>query len=290
MPIKIETDEEYHAGEGVSKSRLFKALKKSPFHARYGKNENKPQFAIGKAAHIAILEPERLDASVLRGPDNRRGNDWKHAQNEADHFGKILLTAGDYDQAMLIRDLANTIPELDWLRSDPDNITETSAYHVDEETDLLLKTRVDFYSPRERIIVDVKNMADGSPEGFRRDIGMFGYHMQDQLYSDVWEKGSGYKVDAFMFLVFEKCEPPTFKLYELTPSSKAEGYELYRNGVKLWAKCEAENNFPSYGDGVQKLNLRRHDYKFTTPPADMSEEEEDFDAEAEDQEGEDNGE
>ena len=288
MPIKIETDEEYHGGEGVSKSRLFKAMNKSPFHARYGKNEEKPQFAIGKAAHIAILEPERLEGSVMCGPKDRRGNDWKTALAEATHYGKILLTEGDYQQAMLIRDLANTIPELDWLRSDPDHVTETSAYHVDEETGLLLKTRVDFYSPRERLILDIKNMADASPEAFRRDTAKFGYHMQDTLYSDIWAKGSGYEVDAFLFLVFEKCEPPTFALYELTPSSKAEGHELYRNGVKLWAKCEAENNFPAYGEGVKKLNLRRYDYKFTPPPADMTDgEQEDFD---DDQEGEDNGE
>ena len=281
MPIKIETDEEYHGGEGVSKSRLFKLYKKSPFHARYGTNENKPQFAIGKAAHIAILEPERLETSVMRGPADRRGNNWKAAMDEATHFGKILLTEGDFVQAMLIRDLANTIPELDMLRSDPDHITETSAYHHDEEFDVLTKTRVDFYSPAFKGILDIKNMADGSPEGFRRDVAMFGYHMQDAMYSDVWAKGSGFEVDVFFFLVFEKCEPPTFKFYELTPSAKAEGHEIYRAALKKWAECEKSGYWPSYGDGVQKLNLRKYDYKMTVPPADLAAEEQEDETEDE---------
>src|SRR5690606_11161753 len=150
--IVEETDVEYHGGEGVSKSTLWKLETKSPFHARYVKQEHRPQFSFGHAAHIAILEPERLEASVIRGPVDRRGNKWIDAQNYADSIGAIVLVEKDYDNCMLIRDLADGIPELAVLRGG-NHITETSAYVVDEETGLLKKTRPDFYSIDHRIML-----------------------------------------------------------------------------------------------------------------------------------------
>lgn len=284
MVIKIQTDEEYHGGEGVSNSTLTKLINKSPFHSRYEAYKAQHHFDIGKAAHIAILEPERLEDAVMCGPIDRRGNKWKEAEDMAEHFGKILLVEKDYETALLIRDLSMTIPELELMRRDPDHMIETAAYHEDEETGMLTKCKPDFYSPSLSAILDIKNMADASPDGFRSSVGRFGYHMQDAMYSDVWAKGSGMQVDVFFFLVFEKSSPPCYAFYELTPSAKNEGYEMYRLALKKYAECHENNHWPAYGDGIRKLNLKKWDYKATIPPADMAEEE--LEAISEDSEGE----
>lgn len=266
MPIKIESDEEYHAGEGVSKSGLWALWNKTPFHFKYGVREEKPAFDVGKAAHIAILEPERLEHSVTKGPKDRRGNKWQEAQDFATHANTILLTAGDFDTVMLIRDLAATCPQLDIMR-DGGFITETSAYHVDEETGILVKTRVDLYNPKHKLICDIKNMADASPSAFSRDIAKFGYHMQEAHYSDVWEKGSGHEVDGFFFIVFEKSDPPMIAVYELDAAAVREGHALYRAALTKYKECEDAGEWPGYSPDVQRIGLRsRWDYKLTEPP------------------------
>lgn len=282
--IVQETDVEYHGGEGVSKSTLWKLETKSPFHARFQVQEHKPQFSFGHAAHTAILEPHLLESKVLRGPADRRGNKWTDAVNYAESIGAEVLTEKDYDLCMMIRDLADTVPELAILR-EGEYMVETSAYVVDEETGILKKTRPDFYSVTHRLMVDIKNMADASPEGWERDTGKYGYHMQDAFYRDTWQEATGMEVDAYFFICFEKCDPPLVELYEIIPSAVGEGRARYRRSLNRYAECEASGNWPGYNSegGIRKSGLRWTDYKATPAPtrddkeAELSEEEEDED-------------
>jgi exodeoxyribonuclease VIII len=266
MPIKVETDEEYHAGEGVSKSKLWTLDNKTPFHARFGARKETNAFAIGKAAHCAILEPEDLENRYTKGPDARRNsNEWKHAEDFARHAGTTLLKPDDYDMAMVIRDMAATVPELELMRQGGCTV-ETSAYHLDEETQTLVKTRPDIYNPTHRLIGDIKNMADASPEAFKRDVGKFGYHMQHALYSEVWAAGAEMPVDGFFFIVFEKSDPPLVAVYELSAAAIAEGYARYRSALARYAECVRTDTWPGYPEGVQQIGLRYYDYKLTPPP------------------------
>lgn len=270
MGLIANTNEEYHASEGVSKSFLWAMETQTPYLAKYGKREDKPQFALGTAAHVAILEPERLESLILRGPDDRRGNKWKEAQDFATYSGKTLLVSGDYDMALMIRDVAATVPELDMMREVDDDgngpMVETSCYHVDEETGLTVRCRPDIYSPKHKLILDVKNMADASPEGWERDTGKFGYHVQDALYEDVWGNGSGYDVEGFWFLVFEKSEPPQVAMYEIDAAAAAEGHARYRRALKRTKECMDAGVWPSYPKGIQRSTIRRYDYRVNQPP------------------------
>lgn len=282
MPIVHQTDEEYHGGEGYSKSFLYKAYTKTPFHARFEKRKETAALLVGKAAHIAILQPELLEQSVTRGPAARgNSNVWKEAQDFANAAGTMLLKPDEHDTVMLIRDLAANVPEI-VLMQESEQHTETAAYHTDEATGLLLKTKPDIYSVTHRLIGDVKNMADASWPSFQRDVGKFGYHFQHALYSDVWEKGAELPVDGFFFIVFEKSDPPMVACYELKPSAVKEGYEQYRAAVEMVAACEAKNEWPGYPSGVQRIGLRRYDHKLTPPP-EGAEDEDHFEEEAEDE-------
>lgn len=265
MPIKPETNEEYHSGPGVSKTTLWTLHTKTPYHARYGARKDSHAFDLGTAAHIAILEPERLEVSVMKGPDDRRGNKWKDALSYAEEKGATLLTSGDYDQCLLIRDLADTVPEIRTVRKG-ETFTETSAYHDDEETGMTVKCRPDIYNKTHSIICDIKNMADASEAAFTRDVGKFGYHVQDAMYSDVWDKATGMQVEAFFFIVFEKSEPPVVACYELTESARSEGYAVYRHALDRYAECVRSDQWPGYPAGVRKIGLRKYDYRLTPAP------------------------
>ena len=171
------------------------------------------------------------------------------------HHSLIPLTAGDFDQVMLIRDLAATNAQLDIMR-DGGAIVETSAYHVDEETGMLVKCRPDIVNPKHRLIADIKNMADGSASAFSpATLPKFGYHVQDPMYSEIWEKGAGMEVEGFFFVVFEKTEPPLLAVYELDAAAVAEGHAIYRAALKRYAECMADDMWPGYPTDVQRIKL-----------------------------------
>lgn len=279
MGLIANTNEEYHASgldeagniASVSKSFLWSMETQTPYLARFGKHKEAEAFAIGSAAHIAILEPDKLEASVMRGPvDKVKRKEWKEAEDFAAYQGKMLLREADYDMALMIRDIADTVPELAMMRELDDNgqgpIVETSCYHVDEETGLTVRCRPDFYSPKHKLIVDIKNMADASPEGWERDTGKFGYHVQDAVYQDVWDNGSGYDVEGFWFCVFEKSNPPQVALYEIDAAAAAEGHARYRRALKRTKECIDNGVWPSYPTGIQRSSLRKYDFKLTPPP------------------------
>lgn len=271
MPMIVETNEEYHASEPTSKSKLWKLWSKTPFHARYARakamtSQQQIALEVGKAAHIAILEPHLLEESVTRGPSDRRGNKWKEAQDFAAAAGTILLTASDYEMVLLIRDAAAVVPEIALLQDDAEHVVETSAYTTDPRTGLEVKCRPDMYSPAHRLIGDIKTAADASYFAFKRDVGKFGYHMQHALYSEVWEAGTELPVDGFFFISMEKSDPPAVACYELTTSAIAEGYAQYCAAMDLYKECLEKDEWPGYPSGIQKIGLNYRDYKLTPPP------------------------
>lgn len=264
MPLITETADQYHAAPGYSKSFLWAMQGKTPYMARYGKRKESNAFDVGHAAHTAILEPELLESSVTKGPDDRRGNKWTFAKEEADNAGKILLTSSDYDQVLLIRDLADTVPELVQMRKGA--LIEQSCYAVDEETGLTIKCRPDLYNPGLSGMLDIKNMADISDRAWERDIGSFGYHMQDAMYRDVWQRGSDMKAEFFFFVCFSKTEPPEVVCRELESVDAGEGYLAYREQLLRVAECESSGVWPGQPAGVVRgVRMRDRDRRHTAP-------------------------
>jgi hypothetical protein len=266
MPMKIETDEEYHGGEGVSKSGLWELWTKTPFHYRHVERKPSKEKELGKAAHVAILEPETLETRVSKGPADRRGNKWKEFIDFCTFAQTIPLTEGDFEQAMRIRDASEMCEPLRLMRGS-ETIVETSAYHVDEETGVLVKTRPDMFNIEHKIICDIKTAASASPDAFAKAVGKFGYHVQDTLYQDVWSKGAGYEVEAFFFVVFEKSDPPMVAVYELDAATAAEGHAVYRAALAKYAECYKADEWPGYSGEVKTLSLKRWDYRLTKPEA-----------------------
>lgn len=260
-----ETNEAYHASAPASKTTLWKLWTKTPFHARFEAQKAATHYDVGTAAHIAILEPDTFEQRVLRGPEDRRGNKWKSFMDECDARGAVGLTESDYDQVIAIRDLAHTIPELDTMRSG-NVITEQSAYATDAATGVDIKTRPDMFNVDTGIMLDVKNMTSASAYAFQKSIDVYGYHMQHAAYVDIWHHATGFDVNAFFFVVFEKSNPPTVQLFELSPSAIAEGHAIYRAALERYAECLKSDHWPAYPSGIQQIGLRKIAYKLTPPP------------------------
>ncbi|WP_299078737.1 PD-(D/E)XK nuclease-like domain-containing protein [uncultured Paraglaciecola sp.] len=270
MPFVDQTNDEYHSDDtAVSKSKLWKLWNKTPFHAKYEPYKPSHAFDFGTAAHTAILEPELLESVITRGPETRRGNQWKEAMDFAEFNNTTLLIEKDYDSVLVIRDLADTLSELRTLRNS-EHLIEQSCYAMDEEFDIGIKCRGDFLSTELNIGLDIKNMASASPNEFDNSIGKFGYHMQDTMYRDVWRQGAGLEIETFFFIVFEKGDPPTVAMYEMDRNTALEGYAVYRAALKKYAEAFKNDEWPSYPTEIQPIGLRRYHYKLTKPELEMT--------------------
>jgi|VirMetMinimDraft_7_1064189.scaffolds.fasta_scaffold00089_33 exodeoxyribonuclease VIII len=267
-------NEDYHAGPGISKSGLWTIATRTPAHFRYGERKDSAAFDLGTAAHLALLEPHEFEGQVVAGPEDRRGNKWKDAELQAAAQGAILLTAGDYDKAMRIRDAGECNATLRDLRRGA--VCEASGYAIDPETGMLCRCRPDAFNAAAGVILDLKTTTDGGRDAFGRAAANFGYHVQEAFYSDVWHaagriahvggKPLHARVDAFIFVVIEKTAPFLVSCYELAPSAVDEGRETYKRALDTYARCVAADEWPGYPEDPEPLDIPPWAYRNTVRP------------------------
>lgn len=270
MPLVDESNGDYHASDAVSRSGLWTIYTKSPFHYAFTKNKPSPVLDIGTATHTAILEPERFEETIMRGPEDRRGNKWREMADEAVARDMILLTEGDYTKVEIMREVAASNAYLQALLRG-DKLIEQSAYITDEEHGVQVKSRPDLFNKSLSVLVDLKTAVSAAPDDFSRAIAKRGYHMQEAVYTDVFGKASGLNVDGFVFVVIEKPtenNPPVIECYELDANAVSEGYAQYRKALARYAECVKNNAWPSYSGTCQTLSLRPWDYIETQPIGD----------------------
>jgi len=271
MPVGIHdiSNEDYHAGPGISKSGLWTIHSQSPAHfIGQERKETKAQ-AFGTACHTAVLEPHLLETRYCVIPQNapRRPTEaqWKAAKPSPESVaamnwwrefaqynqGKTEITQADFDAVRKVRDRLHAEPLVQRLVKDA--MYERSAYWTDPETGELCRCRPDIYSPGLRMIGDVKTCRDASEFGFSRAIETYGYHVQDAFYSDGLALAGGGDVDAFVFIAIESEAPFEFQIYELEQADKDQGREIYRKALRRYADCKRTGLWPGYGSGVKTI-------------------------------------
>lgn len=259
-------NEAYHAGPGISKSGLWTIHTKSPAHFKGGARKESKAFDMGEACHLAILEPNLFEKKVVRGPDDRRGNKWKDLADVCRIDGKLLLTSGDFDNALAVRDAVHADAFVSSIVANESAAIETSGYWIDEATGLLCRCRPDLWREDLGIMVDVKSTASAHPDDFARSVVNYGYHAQEAFYSEGWG-ALGKNVEGFVFLAWEKTAPYACGIYELPPPIVEEGRAIVRRALETYAACKKADSWPAYGEGVQELDFKRWAYRLTEAPS-----------------------
>jgi hypothetical protein len=264
-------NEVYHASRGVSKSGLWTIHTQTPAHFKFPppageiSTTKKATQDFGTASHTAILEPELFEAQVLRGPDDRRGNNWKDAVGYAEETGRVCLVASDYDNILTIRDAIHANARINAIITGGRPEVEASGYAIDPVTGLLIRCRPDLYRADLGIMLDAKSTASAHPDAFARSVVNYGYHAQEAHYSDTYRLLDR-PVEGFLFLAWEKESPFAFALYELPPSIVEEGRAIIRKSLDTYAECSLTNHWPAYGDEITELKFQRWSYSLTQAP------------------------
>lgn len=271
--------EDYHAGPGYSSTHIKCILSESPFAFRHRfilePEEPKPS-KWGDRKHGMILGG--LVAALADSEDTfRRGyavieekaaaasknsNDFKHAWRAAVEANpdKTVVLPVEADKAIAICEAMYAHPDqatreqLNAFLDHQDLRAECSHYLKDEETGLLVKTRLDLGVPK-RMAADIKTTADCSQPAYSRRLKDNQAHVQAAMGLDIQNRVDDGWIKEVLHIVVEQSPPHDVAVYRLGQQSLDIGYRQYRHGLKLLAQCLETDAWPGKVSGVQTVDL-----------------------------------
>ncbi|EMV7277363.1 exodeoxyribonuclease VIII [Escherichia coli] len=255
------SNENYHAGPGVSKSQLDD-IADTP--ALYLWRKNAPvdttktkTLDLGTAFHCRVLEPEEFSNRFIVAPEfNRRTNAGKEEEKaflmECASTGKTVITAEEGRKIELMYQSVMALPLGQWL-VESDGHAESSIYREDPETGILCRCRPDKIIPEFHWIMDVKTTAD--IQRFKTAYYDYRYHVQDAFYSDGYEAQFGVQ-PTFVFLVASttiECGRYPVEIFMMGEEAKLAGQLEYHRNLRTLADCLNTDEWPA----IKTLSLPR---------------------------------
>ncbi|WP_109544233.1 exodeoxyribonuclease VIII [Escherichia coli] len=255
------SNENYHAGPGVSKSQLDD-IADTP--ALYLWRKNAPvdttktkTLDLGTAFHCRVLEPEEFSNRFIVAPEfNRRTNAGKEEEKaflmKCASTGKTVITAEESRKIELMYQSVMALPLGQWLVESAGH-AESSIYWEDPETGILCRCRPDKIIPEFHWIMDVKTTAD--IQRFKTAYYDYRYHVQDAFYSDGYEAQFGVQ-PTFVFLVASttiECGRYPVEIFMMGEEAKLAGQLEYHRNLRTLADCLNTDEWPA----IKTLSLPR---------------------------------
>lgn len=255
------SNENYHAGPGVSKSQLDD-IADTP--ALYLWRKNAPvdttktkTLDLGTAFHCRVLEPEEFSNRFIVAPEfNRRTNAGKEEEKaflmECASTGKMVITAEEGRKIELMYQSVMALPLGQWLVESAGH-AESSIYWEDPETGILCRCRPDKIIPEFHWIMDVKTTAD--IQRFKTAYYDYRYHVQDAFYSDGYEAQFGVQ-PTFVFLDASttiECGRYPVEIFMMGEEAKLAGQLEYHRNLRTLADCLNTDEWPA----IKTLSLPR---------------------------------
>lgn len=250
------TNAEYRQQRGYSKSDLD-YIHQSPALLEWARNApsvGSDEVNLGTHVHCATLEPDVFAGTYRKAPEGgRTAADKARVEAFAEHCkasGKICLDADTYGMVTAMRDSVLAHPTARDLLTG-DGISESSIFG--ELEGVRVKCRPDRLIRERNILVDVKKVDD--IRHIARSIQEFRYHVQDALYSDIYEQWTGVK-PRFIFVAVGQQRSigrHPVRVFELEQTWVDAGRQEYKDDLERVREME------EFGAGmhVEVLELPR---------------------------------
>jgi hypothetical protein len=245
---------EYHAMRALSASGAWvlaedcpaKFLWRSPWNPMW-QAEEKSEFDIGTAAHLAVLEPNEFAARTkLVDEADYRTNKAREAREMARAEGKVPLLPWQLD---IVRAIAGSI------RAHPiaaeaftGGQPEVTMTWRDTGTAVPCKARVDWLPRHGRWLVDLKTAASANPRVWRDHAYRLGHHARAAWYLDGAESILGRRPDDHWFVVVEKEPPYLVSVIAFDDAALEWGRMINRRACELFARSLDRGDWPGYRD------------------------------------------
>jgi len=247
--IELNMDSDaYRASEGISASDLkYIVPPRTPAHylanvveRRVAKTETKAML-LGTLAHLAILEPNKLDGAFVVRPagmtfTTKEGKEWKAAQSDTP-----ILDQSEADTLYGMRDAVAAHEAASALLKGADY--EVSLWAEHPTTGLPIKGRVDALGAG--IIADVKTCEDASPSGFAASAARLFYDLSAAHYMGLADL-CGRPADTFWWIAVEKAAPYAVAVYQPSEEIMARGMRLAEQALARIAACCEAQEWPAY--------------------------------------------
>jgi exodeoxyribonuclease VIII len=256
--MKIIKEENYNDHPGLSQSGA-KEILRSPAHFKAylerDRDEQTPAQRIGTLVHLATLQPDVFDATIVIAPEcdkrTKEGKEIWAAFQSSLKPGQEAITAKDGD---LITNVSIAAKDaLDKLCSQLDAVVECVEVPLEGSINgTLIKGRLDavlLAKDGKRYVVDVKTTQDAGAESFGRDIANFKYYLQQAWYTTLA------KADGFYFIAVEKDAPNEWAIYTLDEAGHTKGVALMLSAVETFRQCNTFKQFPGYPKDILTLAL-----------------------------------
>jgi len=249
----MTTFDEYRDLPGINWSSL-KQFHHSARMFRYYQNHpspDKPAYALGRAVHCAILEPDRFDADhVVYDGKVRRGKAWDAFKEE--YAGKEILKPGEMAQVEVMREAV-----LDHVAGEyfTGGRSEVNLEWNDGPTGLTCKGRADYI--RGPLLIDLKTARDVDPRRFARAAADYLYHGQMAYYFDGAQMSGDLPEPGMSpLIVAVQSQPPwDVAVYQITDDQLQWGRNLYRSYLDQLAAGLESDVWPGVAPDVVPLEL-----------------------------------
>ena len=264
------TAEEYHsdicAGPSISSTGLRTIHSEgleaywatAPENPRRWPSEERGAFRIGEAAHLFLLEPERVERRIAVAPyDDFRKKEAREWRDEAVEAGKLVVTSAEFRMLGDMRDALAALPEVRGALSA--GRAEQSLIWQDKATGAWLKARPDFLpNAKGRFIVDYKTSAsldrwaDKALLDFRYDIQAWLQIEGARLLCDVEPIG-------VLYIVQSKKPPYSVRLRHLmigdlwSDAALARGQRDGRAALERFAEASRTGDWRDRHDFMRPL-------------------------------------
>ena len=245
VPAPVEADRipfaEYQRIASVNWSSL-KDLRKSPLHYKWALEhplEDTDTFMVGRAVHLAVLEPERYeDEVVIWDGGARKGGAWKDFK--AEHEGRIILKPEDDDECRAMADAVRAHPAAAPLLVE--GKSEVTIRWEDPATKLKCKGRIDRVAPS--LLLDLKTAREIEKRPFASQVAKLGYHCQLAFYQRGFaEMHQGELLETAMIVV-EKTPPYDVVVFRPDVDMMLAGNEEIDRLLALLVECRAADRWP----------------------------------------------
>lgn len=250
------SSEMYHQGPGWSSTQIKSILKNPYAFWHFNLNEDREidedeiqeeadHFRVGRLIHTLTLEPHLLEEEFhIISVGSRNAKAYKDALEAAHLAGKTIALEKEVEEAgqmaLAVRNNSRAMKLLDGA------ILENSIYW--RKDGRLVKCRPDIWNQEIDCLVDLKSAANAEPYKFQRSVFDYGYDISAAMYSEGIEALTNKAPRLVAWVVVEKAEPYTVKIYAATEPVLARGSRLYEKALNTLAECEEAGIWPAYGD------------------------------------------
>jgi exodeoxyribonuclease VIII len=219
------------------------------------KREPSRAMLLGTMAHVAVLEPTKLDAAFVEKPGDidfrtKAGKEWRES------IGTTPIL--DQDEARAVRGIRDSIAAHDAAKALLAGCDSEVAMFAEHRTGLWIKGRVDALkveSDMNSVIVDVKTTSAGADYGmFSRQAAQLNYHVSAAWYCHLAGL-NGLPPARFYWIAVETSAPYAVAVYEIHPDALDLGVGKMNDALELIAQCEDAGEWPGYAPESQCLNL-----------------------------------